>query len=88
MARGELTVEKLGRGTAWLDAGTPESLLRASSFVETVELRQGLKIACVEEIALRMGWIDAAQALELAADLGTSDYGRYLKGVVETESIP
>ncbi|MDP6351940.1 MAG: glucose-1-phosphate thymidylyltransferase RfbA [Alphaproteobacteria bacterium] len=88
LARGELTVEKLGRGTAWLDAGTPESLLQASSFVETVELRQGLKIACVEEIALHMGWIDAEQALRLAADLGTSDYGRYLERVVETGANP
>lgn len=80
--RGQLIVEKLGRGHAWLDAGTPESLLQASSFVETVEARQGLKIACLEEIAFHKGWITADQALERAASLGTGDYASYVREVV------
>ena len=76
--RGELKVEKLGRGFAWLDTGSHAALLQAASFVETVEQRQGLKIACPEEIAFRQGLIDAEQLLRLAEPLRKSGYGEYL----------
>jgi glucose-1-phosphate thymidylyltransferase len=75
---GELEVRLLGRGTAWLDTGTPEALLQASLFVETIEQRQDLKIACPEEIAFRMGFIDAAAVERLAEPLRKNAYGRYL----------
>jgi glucose-1-phosphate thymidylyltransferase len=78
MDRGELTVERLGRGFAWLDAGTHRSLIEASSFIEAIEERQGLKVGCVEEIAWRQGWIDDATFREQAEQLGTSSYGDYL----------
>jgi glucose-1-phosphate thymidylyltransferase len=75
---GDLAVERLGRGYAWLDTGTHESLQQASSFIETIETRQGLKIACPEEIALFAGWIDRAQVERLAEPLRKSGYGDYL----------
>lgn len=78
LERGTLNVELLGRGMAWLDTGTPRSLLEASQFVEVVETRQGLKIACPEEVAFRMGWIDADALRRLAEPVAKSDYGRYL----------
>ncbi|MCX6545081.1 MAG: glucose-1-phosphate thymidylyltransferase RfbA [Acidobacteria bacterium] len=78
LERGQLTVERMGRGYAWLDTGTHESMLEASLFIQTIERRQGLKIACPEEIAYRLGYIDAEQLATLAHDLGKSDYGRYL----------
>ena len=78
-----LRVEQLGRGTAWLDTGTHESLLQAANFIEAIELRQGLKVACIEEIAYRMGYIDAAQLERLAQPLANSGYGRYLRDVLE-----
>jgi glucose-1-phosphate thymidylyltransferase len=81
LARGELVVEHFGRGFAWLDTGTPESLLQAAHFVEVVESRQGLKIACVEEVAYRMGFITADQLARLADGL-KNDYGQYLRGVL------
>jgi len=79
---GELSVEILGRGTAWLDTGTHESLLQASNFVQVVEQRQGLKIGSVEEVAWRMGYIDDAQIGRLAEALGKSGYGDYLRRLV------
>ncbi|MCX7890834.1 MAG: glucose-1-phosphate thymidylyltransferase RfbA [Burkholderiales bacterium] len=79
---GRLTVTALGRGYAWLDTGTHESMLEASQFIETIERRQGLKIACPEEIAYRMGYIDAAQLEALAAPLARSGYGDYLLRVL------
>ena len=75
----------LGRGFAWLDTGTHESLLEASTFVETIERRQGLKIACLEEVAYRMGYIDAAQVEKLARPLMNSGYGRYLMNMLNYE---
>jgi glucose-1-phosphate thymidylyltransferase len=83
LSRGMLTVERLGRGFAWFDTGTHDSLLEASEFVRTIELRQGLKIACVEEVAYRMGYIDSEQLLRLAKELGNSGYGSYLERVVD-----
>ena len=78
LGRQQLRVEVMGRGMAWLDTGTHESLLEASHYIETIERRQGLKIACPEEIAYRSGYIDAAQMERLAHALGKSSYGQYL----------
>lgn len=83
LRRAQLRVELLGRGFAWLDTGTHESLLQAGNFVETVEKRQGLKISCIEEIAYRMGYIDAEQLRTLAEPLIKSEYGSYLLHVLE-----
>ena len=82
LERGQLSVEIMGRGFAWLDTGTPDSLLEAAEFVRTLEKRQGFKIACPEEIAFDQGFIDAAQMETLVSALGKSDYGRYLRNVV------
>ena len=79
LALGQLNVEIMGRGYAWLDTGTHESLLEASLFIETIERRQGLKIACPEEIAYRNGWIDADQVARLSEALEKSSYGQYLR---------
>ena len=81
--RGDLYVELLGRGTAWLDTGTQSSLLAASNFVETIEERQGLKICCPEEVAFNMGFISAAQLEELARPLAKSSYGDYLLDLLQ-----
>jgi len=80
---GSLHLERLGRGYAWLDTGTHESLQQASSFIETIENRQGLKIACPEEIAYQQGWIDRERVLELAGPLRNSGYGEYLVNMLE-----
>jgi glucose-1-phosphate thymidylyltransferase len=80
---GKLQVETMGRGCAWLDTGTHESLLQAATFIETVEQRQGLKIACIEEIAYRMGYIDAGQVASLARSLRNNSYGRYLMEMLD-----
>ena len=79
LARGELRVDLLGRGVAWLDSGTYDSLLAASQFVQTLEMRQGLKVACIEEIAFLKGFIDEAQLLHLAERYTNSPYGKYLR---------
>jgi glucose-1-phosphate thymidylyltransferase len=83
----QLNVEILGRGYAWLDTGTHESLLQASNFIETIEQRQGLKIACPEEIAFHSGWIDSEQVAELAAPLRKNAYGEYLLSLLEQETV-
>jgi glucose-1-phosphate thymidylyltransferase len=82
---GDLNVEKLGRGYAWLDTGTPDSLSEAGDFVRALEKRQGLKIACPEEIAYRMGFIDRGQLMRLSRALGSSAYGAYLADVADEE---
>ncbi|RYE27829.1 MAG: glucose-1-phosphate thymidylyltransferase, partial [Hyphomicrobiales bacterium] len=78
LERGQLSVESMGRGFAWLDTGTPDSLLEAGEFVRTLESRQGLRIACPEEIAARQGWISIAQLIRLGEKLAKGDYGQYL----------
>jgi glucose-1-phosphate thymidylyltransferase len=84
---GMLNVVRMGRGNAWLDTGTHESLLEASLFIETIERRQGLKIACPEEIAYRMGYIDAAQLEVLGRALGKNGYGRYLLRLLQEPEL-
>lgn len=83
LAKERLNVEIIGRGTAWLDTGTHESLLQASSFIETLEQRQGLKIGCPEEVAYRMGYIDAAKVEEIADSYKQNGYGAYLKRMLK-----
>jgi glucose-1-phosphate thymidylyltransferase len=82
LQRGQMRVELLGRGMAWLDTGTPDSLLDASAFVATVEKRQGLKVSCIEEVAYRMGFIDAQQVRRLAREYN-NDYGKYLLRIID-----
>jgi glucose-1-phosphate thymidylyltransferase len=88
LREGNLNVERLGRGTAWLDTGTHNSLLDAGVFVRIIEERQGLKVACVEEVAWRMGFIDAVQLKELALPLQKSGYGEYLLRILRDEHRP
>jgi len=88
LERGELEVIAMGRGMAWLDTGTHEALLEAAHFIETIERRQGLKIACPEEIAYRMGFIDVAQLEALARPLDKSGYGDYLRRVLTDRLLP
>lgn len=83
LKRGELQVDIMGRGVAWLDTGTPESLLQAAQFIQVVEERQGLKIACIEEIAYHKGFITAADLGKLAEDYGKHTYGQYLRAVLK-----
>jgi len=85
LEQGQLNVEVMGRGTAWLDTGTHESLLEASTFIQIIEKRQGLKIACVEEIAYRLGYIDAGQLERLAAPMRNNGYGQYLLSVLHDQ---
>jgi glucose-1-phosphate thymidylyltransferase len=86
LAWGELHVQRIGRGIAWLDTGTNESLLQAANFIQAIEERQGLKVACIEEVAYRMGYIDADQVLRIAEQMKGSDYGQYLKHIIEEDS--
>lgn len=83
LERGQLNVQVMGRGHAWLDTGTHESLLDASQFIATIEKRQGLKVACPEEIAYRKGWVDAAQLARLAQPMLKNPYGQYLASVLK-----
>jgi glucose-1-phosphate thymidylyltransferase len=83
LEKGSLMVERLGRGTAWLDTGTHESLLQAATFIEAIEQRQGLKVACIEEIAYRMKYINAGQLEQLAVPMAKNNYGRYLLEVLK-----
>ena len=83
LERGDLNVEFMGRGYAWLDTGSPETLLQASQFVQTIEQRQGFKIACLEEIALRKGFIDRDRFLAIADEISGNEYGRYLKRLAD-----
>jgi glucose-1-phosphate thymidylyltransferase len=87
LAQGQLNVEIMGRGYAWLDTGTHDSLLEAGQFIATIERRQGLKVACPEEIAFRSGWIDAAQLQALAAPLAKSSYGQYLTRLLKDKAF-
>ena len=84
---GSLMLERLGRGYAWLDTGTHESLVEASNYIETIENRQGLKVCCPEEIAYQQGWIDAEQVQRLARPLAKNGYGRYLLQLIEQGSV-
>lgn len=86
LRRGKLNVVTMGRGVAWLDTGTHEALLAASMFIETIEKRQGLKVACPEEIAFRMGWIDDNELEKLAAAIGANPYAQYLRGILREDS--
>lgn len=83
LKQGRLRVEKLGRGVAWLDTGTPESLLQASNFIQTLQVRQGLQVACPEEIAFERGWIDAERVRALAAPMSKNAYGQYLLELIK-----
>jgi glucose-1-phosphate thymidylyltransferase len=83
LAEGRLNVQKMARGTAWLDTGTHDSLLEAAHFIQTLEKRQGLKVGCPEEVAWRLGWIDSAGLERLAEPLKKSGYGSYLLGLLE-----
>ncbi|NIF23036.1 glucose-1-phosphate thymidylyltransferase RfbA [Candidatus Pantoea multigeneris] len=87
LGRGKLNVEILGRGFAWLDTGTHNSLLEASQFIHTIEQRQGFKVACLEEIAFRKGWISAEEVIQLAQGLKKTSYGQYLTQLIEFEGL-
>jgi len=84
--RGDLSVELLGRGFAWLDTGTHDSLLEAGSFVQTIEHRQGLKVACLEEIAFNQGWINVDKLQQKGSELAKTAYGQYLLSLVVENS--
>jgi len=88
LGAGALQVEIMGRGMAWLDTGTHESLLQASTFIETIEQRQGLKVACPEEIAYRAGWISAQEVQRIAGPLQKNGYGQYLLAMLREPAMP
>ena len=85
LERGQLRTEILGRGIAWLDTGTHDSLMEAGLYIQTIEKRQGLKVACPEEIAYRLGYIDAEQVEKLAVSTGKSGYGEYLRHILREQ---
>ena len=87
LERGDLNVEVMSRGTAWLDTGTHDSLLDAANFISVIEKRQGLKVSCPEEVAYRRGYISAEQLLALAAPLDKSGYGAYLKRLLNDKEV-
>jgi glucose-1-phosphate thymidylyltransferase len=87
LARNGLRFERMGRGVAWLDTGTHESLLQAASFVETIEQRQGLKVACIEEVAFRMGYISSDEVIRLSKDLLKNSYGKYLLKIIQIQDM-
>jgi glucose-1-phosphate thymidylyltransferase len=87
LSRGELQVERLSRGYAWLDAGTHDSLIEAGEFVRTIQHRTGLQIACLEEIALDKGWLEPGDVMRRAQQLGASDYGRYLRRLLDERDV-
>jgi glucose-1-phosphate thymidylyltransferase len=84
LARGSLRVETLGRGFAWLDTGNPDSFLEASNFIQTIQKRQGLYVACIEEIAFHKGWIDRERLIKIADSMARTEYGQYLRLIAET----
>ncbi len=86
LERGQLHVEKLARGIAWLDTGTHESLMQAANYIQAIEERQGLMVACLEEIAYRMGYITAADLERLGRSMASSAYGQYLLRLLEQEA--
>jgi glucose-1-phosphate thymidylyltransferase len=86
LERGELGVEVLGRGVAWLDTGTHASLLQASNFMQAIEERQGLKVACLEEVAYRMGYIGSSAVREVAVSMRNNEYGQYLLRLLDEEA--
>jgi glucose-1-phosphate thymidylyltransferase len=88
LAAGTLRVEMLGRGIAWLDTGTHHSLLQASNYIEAIEERQGLMVACVEEVAFKMGFLDRSQVREAAERLRGNPYGEYLSRMLDDEDAP
>jgi glucose-1-phosphate thymidylyltransferase len=85
LANGDLRVERLGRGTAWLDTGTHEALLEASNFIAAIENRQGLKVACPEEVAYRMGYISREDILRIGRSMSKNGYGQYLISLAEED---
>jgi glucose-1-phosphate thymidylyltransferase len=88
LEQASLRVEQLGRGSAWLDTGTPDSLIQAANFVQTIQARQGLQVACPEEISFRQGWIDVAQLKQAAEPLKCTAYGAYLLALAEEGVAP
>ena len=87
LQRGQLNVSVMGRGMAWLDTGTHDALMEAGNFVQAIEKRQGLKIACLEEIAYNKGWIDDAQLLVLAGSMSKTGYGQYLARLINDDVL-
>jgi glucose-1-phosphate thymidylyltransferase len=87
LSKGALRVEKLGRGTAWLDTGTHEALLEASNFIAAIENRQGLKVACPEEVAYRMGYISREDIMKIGRSMSKNGYGQYLISLAEEDSF-